>query len=115
MEDMGRAIDISHSNVCFSRGKSASAPAPALWARVNDLLGQSTDNNEVIITILEEAVSEQEREDPQFIRTLVTSVVESCIGNRFIILVFSSANNFRVLIIIRSILDAFLYNNKDES
>ena len=50
-----------------------------VWVQVNEMLSKNAENAD-IIAFLEEAVNEAEREEPKFIRALVTAVTESCLG-----------------------------------
>jgi len=69
----------------FSREKTGGpGPEPAggglPWARLEDLLAATLENNEEVLAFLDQAVPPTQREEQAFIRGLVTAVVESCIG-----------------------------------
>jgi hypothetical protein len=60
------------------------------WGRLGDLLAASLDNNEAVLAYLDQAVPAAQREEPQFIRGLVTAVVESCIGTQLLFINLST-------------------------
>ena len=74
-----------------SREKSGNC-SDMLWSQVNEMLVAKNAENADVIAFLEQAVNEAARDEPQFIRALVTTVIESCLG----MMAFQSISQFHI-------------------